>query len=115
MAILDDETLSILSNEVLEEIKFWRFVDSVTTLIPWRKEQHVSILFSADSSGFKWGATARVEGIVYEFGDYWESSVLSSDICTKEAMALFCLLQSVLPKVHYPREKSNIFRLAQVD
>jgi hypothetical protein len=87
---LEDE----VSSE-LPEHAFWRFVDSVTTPIPWRKEQHLSILFSADSSGFKWGATATVEGVVNEFGDYWGPSLLSADICTKEAMALFCLLQYV--------------------
>lgn len=95
LANMEDEVFSVLPEQVLSEIAFWRFVDSMTRPIPWRKEQHVSIMFSADSSDFKWGATATVRGVVHEFGDYWNNSVLSADICTKEATALFCLLHSV--------------------
>jgi hypothetical protein len=92
---LAEESVTVLAPVVLEEIAFWRFVDSMTTPIPWRKEQHVSISLSADSSGFKWGATTEVNGVTREFGDYWESPVLDMDICAKEAMALFHLLQSI--------------------
>lgn len=95
MKDLSDVAPTPLSLQVLEEITFWRFVDSMTTPIPWRKEQHVFIKLSADSSGFKWGATTEVNGVLKEFGDYWESPVLQMNICVKEAMALFQLLQAV--------------------
>jgi hypothetical protein len=55
MAQLSDDKQTELAKVVLDEIAFWRFVDAMTTPIPWRKEQHVSIQLSADSSGFKWG------------------------------------------------------------
>ena len=91
-----DDTDTPLPPDVLEEISFWRFLDSVTRPFPWRKEQHVSIALSSDASNYKWGATVHVDGKMLEFGDYWfNTSIESANICVKETMALFFLLQSL--------------------
>jgi hypothetical protein len=93
---LSDFESMVLSPPVLEEIAFWRFIDSFTSPIPWRQEQHIAVSLSTDSSDFKWGATAYVDGKSFIYGDYWSNMCVEEiDICVKETMALFSTLQSL--------------------
>ena len=80
----------------MDEIRFWRFVDSFTHPIPWRREQHVVVRLSSDASGFRWGSMLVFGGEPSVFGDYWSPVLLASgDMCLKEATALYFTLQSV--------------------
>jgi hypothetical protein len=93
---LSDTFITYLSVAVLDEIRFWRFVDSFTHPIPWRKEQHAVVCLSSDASGFRWGSTIICGSEPLSFGDYWSPVLLASaDMCLKEATAMYFTLQSV--------------------
>jgi hypothetical protein len=44
MRLLDDVALASLAGDILEEIRFWHFVDSFTKPMSWRREQHAQLL-----------------------------------------------------------------------
>ena len=92
---LDDITASPLTRQVREEVLFWRFIDSVSHPIPWRQERHLSLRLCSDASGYRWGGVRSGGGEDITFGDYWPPEVQrSSDICYKEALALYFVLVS---------------------
>jgi hypothetical protein len=96
LSSLSDSIPSLLSKAVMDEVRFWRFVDSFTHPIPWRREQHVVVRLSSDASGFRWGSTVVFGSEPLVFGDYWSPVLLASgDMCLKEATALYFTLQSV--------------------
>ena len=97
MSELDDVTPVDLTQSVREEILFWRFVDSVTEPIPWRLERHLVLKLSSDASSYRWGGVlVRPTGDI-SFGDYWSAEVREiTDICYKEALALYFVLLSVI-------------------
>jgi hypothetical protein len=96
LSSLSDSFVSFLSQAVLDEIRFWRFIDSFTHPIPWRREQHVVVRLSSDASGFRWGSTVVFGSDPLVFGDYWSPVLLAcGDMCLKEATALYFTLQSV--------------------
>ena len=94
LSTLGDSPLP-LSPSVLEEIRFWCFVDSFTEPVPWRREQHLVLRFASDASNFAWGASMETPDGQRFIRDYWSSSfVRVNDINVKEATALYHALQS---------------------
>jgi hypothetical protein len=90
MRLLDDVAPASLPGDILEEIRFWCFVDSFTKPMSWRREQHAQLRLSSDASPFGWGSTVI-------FRDYFTAELCASkDMCYKEALALYCTLQSVI-------------------
>lgn len=86
---------SALSPAHLDEIRFWRFVDSFTDPVPWRLERHVVLRLSADASGYAWGAVLESADGPVVLHDYFDRDLVQSrDICLKESLALFFALQS---------------------
>jgi hypothetical protein len=96
LSSLSDSFSCVLSAAVIDEVRFWRFVDSFTHPIPWRREQHVVVHLSSDASGFRWGSTVVFGSEPSTFGDYWSPTLLASgDMCLKETTALYFTFQSV--------------------
>ncbi|XP_038045151.1 uncharacterized protein LOC119719725 [Patiria miniata] len=94
---MDDVTPVQLTQSVREEVLFWRFIDSVSQPIPWRQERHLRLLLSSDASGYRWGGVLAQGNKGITFGDYWPPEVQrSTDICYKEALALYFVLISVM-------------------
>jgi hypothetical protein len=103
------ELSSPLSSAVLQEVAFWRFVDSFTDPIPWRREQHVVLCFSSDASNYAWGACVSTPSGVQDLRDYWTPSILRiDDMCLKEATALYFALQCVADSVWDSRVDAQV-------
>ena len=82
------EDAVLLPPSVLEEMKFWTFVDSFTAPIPFRRQRHASLSLFTDASGFAWGAKVRLPSGPIVLRDYWMADLMPRDICVKEAMAV---------------------------
>jgi hypothetical protein len=96
MASLPEVGSASLSSAVLEEIAFWRFVDSVTRPVAWRREQHVQLCLSSDASPFAWGSKVVFGDKKMSFRDYFSADLCASrDMCFKESLALYSTLHSV--------------------
>jgi hypothetical protein len=92
-----DDVPAPLSDDILEEIGFWRFVDAFIRPMSWRKEQHAQLRLSSDASPFGWGSNVIFWGLKTSFHDYFSSELcISRDMCYKEALALYSTLQSVI-------------------
>ena len=59
-----------LSPPLREELAFWRFLDSWTSHISWRKEEHVALLLSSDASQSRWAAVVHIGSHEFTFGDF---------------------------------------------
>ena len=90
---------SPLPKDVLDEIAFWSFVDSVTQPIPFRHQRHASISLSSDASGYAWGAQIETPGGPLVLRDYWTAECMPSDICVKEGLAVLLALSSIVDSV----------------
>ena len=88
-----------LSKEVLDEIAFWSFVDSVTDPIPFRLHRHASITLSSDASGYAWGAQIVTPCGPLILRDYWTADCMPADICVKEGLAVLLALSSIVDSV----------------
>jgi hypothetical protein len=103
---LTDEPSS-LSQDVLDEVAFWSFVDSFTQPIPYRLQQHLTLRLFTDASGFGWGAIVDLPSGNVEIRDYWTSQLFDHDICVKEGLAVLFGLQSV--SCHLWRRRVDVF------
>ena len=83
------------SPAVLEEIRFWSFVDSRTKPVPFRFHQHLRLSLFTDASGFGYGADVQLPSGRVVLRDYWNSVLLRQDICVKEALAVLFVLQAL--------------------
>ena len=84
-----------LSDEVKNELLYWRFLDTWSGFVPWRCEKHKQIVLASDASLFKYGAailSGDMRGL--SFGDFWESQD-SRPIHLKEADAILKVLKSI--------------------
>ena len=55
-------------------MEFWRFLDSWTGHISWKKEEHVALKVSTDASQSRWAAvihTGSEEMIFEDFNEMW--------------------------------------------
>ena len=116
MSKLDDALPTPLSQDVRAEILFWRFIDSFSQPIPWKKEHHVSVTLSSDASGFRWGGVLAGPSGNTSFGDYWPQEILAvEDICWKEALALYFVLLSVVDSLWDRRVDVTVDALSLFD
>ena len=91
----------------LEEIRFWTFVDTVTEPIPFLLQQHVAFSLFTDASGFAWGARVDLPSGPLLLRDYWNTSLFSYDICSKEALAVLFALRSIASQLY--RRRVDVF------
>ena len=90
-----DENQSVVPPLVLDELRFWGFVDSQTEPVPFRSHQHLRLELFTDASGYGYGAVVSLSSGVVVLRDYWRSELLSEDICVKEALAVLLALQAL--------------------
>ena len=93
--------------EVMEEIRFWSFVDSYTEPVPFFLNQHVSLRLFTDASGFGWGAHFNLPSGPSSLRDYWTTELLGHDICVKEALAVLFGLQAIEGSLF--RRRTDVF------
>ena len=96
MSSLAGEQVALLPC-VLDEIRFWTFVDVVTEPVPFLLQQHVAFSLYTDASGYGWGASVLLPSGRLELRDYWCSALFKNDICTKEALVVLFALRSLAP------------------
>lgn len=77
-----------------DELMHWRFLDTWTGYSKWRSEFHKVIELSTDSSGFRYGASVKLEASTMTLGDYWDTNDCRP-IHEKEADAVLKSLQSL--------------------
>lgn len=87
-----------VSNALKSELEHWRFLDNWSGCSKWRPEFHRCIEMSTDSSGFRYGAIAKLGEQIIELGDYWADSD-SRPIHVKEADAILKSLLSLGDKL----------------
>ena len=88
----------ILGPALKAEIEFWRFLDTWTQHIPWRKESHVALTLSTDASAFRWAATIHFASGDIQIGDYWQEDLRNEHINVKEMCAVANAIEA-LPAV----------------
>ena len=86
---------SPLPQDVLDEISFWSFVDSMTEPIPFRLQRHLTLSLATDASGSGWGAIVSLPSGQRELRDYWRSDLFDHDICIKEGLAVLFALEAI--------------------
>ena len=89
------ENQSVIPPLVLDELRFWSFVDSQTEPVPFRSHQHLRLTLFTDASNFAFGAIAHLSSGTVVLRDYWCTELLSRDICVKEALAVLFSLQAL--------------------
>ena len=90
-----DEVPRQLPLGVLDEVRHGTFVDSFTSPIPFRRQQHLSFTMSSDASEFAWGAYMDLPSGPASIRDYWEARHMPKDIAVKEALAILLALESM--------------------
>lgn len=84
-----------MSGALLEEVKYWRFVDGWKGCAPWRPERHLQVSISTDASLYRYGVaimSGKDKGEA--FGDFWAKGDIRP-IHQKEATAVLKALQSL--------------------
>ena len=92
-----------MSDSLLEEISTWRFLDTWTGKLEWKREKHLSVQMYTDSSLFKWGGLIHFPEKTEEISDYWPDEMRSNHIMVLEAKALLNVLSSVKERIKHHR------------
>ena len=83
-----------MTDDLKSEIISWRFLDSWTGKLEWKKERHLTVNVFTDSSLFKWGGYLTIEGKEQKFGDSWPREMTFLPIMVLEAISLLNVLNS---------------------
>lgn len=102
-----------MTDDLRQEILYWRFIDHWSGCFSWRNEKHLQITVASDASKFKWGALVDVKGQQIVCADYWRNED-DRPIHVKEAQALFNALCSVKDVVKNHRVDAYVDNLACV-
>lgn len=84
-----------MTGALLDEVKYWRFVDCWEGCAPWRPERHLQVSISTDASLYRYGVaimSGKDKGEA--FGDFWAKGDVRP-IHQKEATAVLKALQSL--------------------
>ena len=71
-----------------ENFCHWRFLDSLTSHVPWREERHVRLTLSTDASGHGWGCVMHLSSGEQSFKVYCNLQQIGFNISTKEMLAV---------------------------
>ena len=86
-----------LSPTLLNEIPYWRFLDSWQGFLPWRNGSHLQVQLFLDASYFGWGgclfSPGRPEVVTR---GYWDEADRGRPIIVKEFQALRLTLGNIL-------------------
>lgn len=91
-----------MSEELLAEIAYWRFIDNWVEDMPWRSERHVTVSVYSDASLRAWGAVLHKDGRAIVSRDYWQAQS-GEDISVLEAKALLNALTAFEEHLHNAR------------
>ncbi|KAK3107263.1 hypothetical protein FSP39_010584 [Pinctada imbricata] len=92
-----------MSENLKNEIMYWKFLDEWEGHVSWRRESHKQIVLASDASLFKYGAailSGDQRGML--FGDFWDDND-KRPIHLKEAEAVLKVLQSLGDKIRNHR------------
>jgi hypothetical protein len=102
-----------LVGELLEEIRYWVFLDTWVDYLPWRSERHVQVSLFTDASLYRWGAVVRDAQGEASLGDYWTAGD-NRPIHLKEAQALASALSALSGRVADHRVDVSVDNMAVV-
>jgi len=77
-----------LSQELRNELEYWRFLDTWQESVPWRRDCRVRLTLSTDGSSHAWGGVIHLPTGDQTVGDYWDDNERNLNIATKELLSL---------------------------
>ena len=87
-----------LAGELREELQAWKFLDTWSGKMEWKKERHLVMEIHTDASTYKY--------------DYWSEKEQASTIMVLEAKALLNVLHAVSGRIKGKRVDANVDNLA---
>ncbi|XP_052060954.1 uncharacterized protein LOC127701170 isoform X2 [Mytilus californianus] len=82
-----------MTKDLKDEIINWRFLDSWTGKLEWKKERHLVVNIYTDASMYKWGGYFKINDREHKVGNSWAQEMLSLPIMVLEAKALLNVLR----------------------
>ncbi|CAC5381177.1 unnamed protein product [Mytilus coruscus] len=82
-----------MTKDLKDEIINWRFLDSWTGKLEWKKERHLVVNIYTDASMYKWGGYFKINDREHKVGDSWAQEMLSLPIMVLEAKAFLNVLR----------------------
>ena len=98
-----------ISDDLKDELKEWRFLDTWEGSMPWKTEKHISVKVCSDASNSGWGGILTLPPYEMTTRDYWCPDEASLPIAVREAKALYKTLRT------FSREISNARVDAYID
>ena len=83
-----------MNDDLKSEISHWRFLDSWSGKLEWKREKHLEIAVYTDASTYKWGGFLEINGTEHKVGDSWATDLLKLPIVILEAKALLNVLKA---------------------
>ncbi|CAC5391415.1 unnamed protein product [Mytilus coruscus] len=97
-----------MTKDLKDEIINWRFLDSWTGKLEWKKERHLVVNIYTDASMYKWGGYFKINDREHKVGDSWAQDMLSLPIMVLEAKALLNALRSLREDIKGSRVDANV-------
>ncbi|CAC5395697.1 unnamed protein product [Mytilus coruscus] len=97
-----------MTKDLKDEIINWRFLDSWTGKLEWKKERHLVVNIYTDASMYKWGGYLKINDREHKVGDSWAQEMLSLPIMVLEAKALLNVLRSIREDIQGSRVDANV-------
>ena len=97
-----------LTQDLREELEYWRFLDTWEESVPWRSEYHMRMSVSSDASGFGWGGVIHLPLGDQVVRDFCRDNEKELDIATKEVLALANVVESLPPWVKNCRLDASV-------
>ncbi len=77
-----------MSGALQDEVAFWKFLDTWSGQLTWKKERHISLTLHTDASLYKWSGVVHLPGNNFSISDYWCAADQWLPIMVLEARAL---------------------------
>ncbi|VDI70479.1 Hypothetical predicted protein [Mytilus galloprovincialis] len=103
-----NQTSIPMTKDLKDELNNWRFLDSWTGKLEWKKERHLVVNIYTDASMFKWGGYFKINDTEHKVGDSWAHEMLSLPIMVLEAKALLYVLRSIREDIKGSRVDANV-------
>ncbi|CAC5370047.1 unnamed protein product [Mytilus coruscus] len=97
-----------MTKDLKDEIINWRFLDSWTGKLEWKKERHLVVNIYTDASMYKLGGYFKINDREHKVGDSWAQEMLSLPIMVLEAKALLNVLRSIREDIKGSRVDANV-------
>ncbi|CAC5361180.1 unnamed protein product [Mytilus coruscus] len=97
-----------MTKDLKDEIINWRFLDSWTGKLEWKKERHLVVNIYTDASMYKWGGYLKINDREHKSHDSWAQEMLSLPIMVLEAKALLNVFRSIREDIKGSRVDANV-------